>query len=114
MDVHSGDILALASVPSFDPNYFVRRGDFPARLLRAHGELEAEKNRATFELYAPGSIFKTIVGLGRARSGPGPDQRGHVPPNPQDPGHGYYKLMLPGRNGEETRPSRAPTTSPAR
>jgi penicillin-binding protein 2 len=59
MDVTTGDVLALASQPTFDPNVFVGR----------LGEQEFERlmpavfNRATYGGYAPGSIFKTIVGL---------------------------------------------------
>ncbi len=67
MDVHSGDILAMASSPAFNPNCFL------PSLLRADAqriaEQHAEKNRATQENYQPGSIFKTVVGLACLEAG---------------------------------------------
>ena len=68
MDVHTGDILAMASSPTFNPN------SFHAQLVRRPNaqriaELQAEKNRATQENYAPGSIFKTVVGLACLEAG---------------------------------------------
>ena len=71
MDVHTGDLLALASSPMFDPNAFLpslSRGD-SLRLA----ELHAEKNRATQENYQPGSIFKTVVGLACLEAGLDPN-----------------------------------------
>lgn len=49
MDPHSGELLAMASYPDFDPNRF---GDYPAEVLR---------NRAVLDLYEPGSTFKVIT-----------------------------------------------------
>ena len=73
MDVNTGDVLALASSPPFDPNFYVDRHNFPpdyySRVIEAEG---AEKNRATQENYAPGSIFKTIVGLACLEAGMDP------------------------------------------
>ena len=67
MEVHTGDILAMASSPTFNPNSFL------PSLSRAEsqrmGELHAEKNRATQENYQPGSIFKTVVGLACLEAG---------------------------------------------
>lgn len=47
-DPRSGEILALANHPNFDPNNF---WDFP---------LEAQRNRAVSDQYEPGSTFKII------------------------------------------------------
>ena len=67
MDVHTGDILAMASSPTFNPNSFL------PSLSQADGqriaEQHAEKNRATFENYQPGSIFKTVIGLACLEAG---------------------------------------------
>ena len=69
MDVWTGDVLALASVPSFDPNVFVPRIS-PAENERLQDpKLRPEINRATQENYAPGSIFKTVVGLACLEAG---------------------------------------------
>jgi penicillin-binding protein 2 len=71
MDVHTGDILAMASSPTYNPNSFV------PSLSRADAqrltETQAEKNRATHENYQPGSIFKTVVGLACLEAGLDPD-----------------------------------------
>ncbi|HMP81439.1 MAG TPA: penicillin-binding protein 2 [Verrucomicrobiota bacterium] len=77
MDVHSGDILAMVSSPAFDPNDFAQ-GITPERYRQVQ-ELTAEKNRATQENYAPGSIFKAIVGLACLEAGMNP---GHEIYNP--------------------------------
>jgi penicillin-binding protein 2 len=70
MDVNTGDILALASAPVFNPNYYVQ--GFPPGEYTRMQELTAEKNRATYETYAPGSTFKPIVGLACLEAGLNP------------------------------------------
>ena len=71
LDVTDGDILALASSPAFNPNSYL------PRLSRAESDriedLQAEKNRATQENYAAGSIFKPIVGLACLEAGLNPN-----------------------------------------
>lgn len=73
MDVNTGDVLALASSPAYDPNYYVDQHSFPSdyydQVVQSMG---AEKDRATQERYAPGSIFKTIVGLACLEEGMDP------------------------------------------
>jgi penicillin-binding protein 2 len=71
MNVHSGDVLAMASSPTFDPNDFAQ--GISVRKYRQLQALQAEKNRATYENYAPGSIFKPIVGLAALQAGLNPD-----------------------------------------
>jgi len=70
MDVNSGDILALASAPVFNPNDYVQ--GFPPGEYTRMQELTAEKNRATYEIYAPGSTFKPVVGLACLEAGLNP------------------------------------------
>jgi penicillin-binding protein 2 len=73
MDVNTGDVLALASSPTYDPNFFLDRHSFPADYnKKVIADPGAEKNRATQENYAPGSIFKTIVGLACLEAGMDP------------------------------------------
>jgi penicillin-binding protein 2 len=71
MDVHTGDLLAMASSPTFDPNSYLPSLS-SAEWQRIAG-LHAEKNRATQENYQPGSIFKTVVGLACLEAGLNPD-----------------------------------------
>jgi penicillin-binding protein 2 len=86
MDVRNGDVLAMASSPTFDPNDFAQgiSRDKYAQLQ----EVSAEKNRATQENYAPGSIFKVFIGLAALEAGLNPDRTYMVDPDPENPGHG--------------------------
>jgi len=69
MDVNSGDVLALVSSPSLNPNSFIQ-GFTPDELARFNDlKLRPQINRATQENYAPGSIFKPIVGLACLEAG---------------------------------------------
>jgi len=90
MDVRNGDVLALASSPTFDPN------DFAQGLSREKyaqlQELTAEKNRATQENYAPGSVFKVVIGLAALEDGLNPERVYTVEPDPENPGHGCISV----------------------
>jgi penicillin-binding protein 2 len=90
MDVQTGDILALASSPTLDPNCYVQ-GITHAEWQRIT-ERQAEKNRATYENYMPGSIFKMVVGMAALESGWSPDQVIHVEPNPAQPTKGHIRV----------------------
>ena len=59
IDVHSGEILALASQPSFDPNRLADRvsSKYYDEVEKSGGWL----NRTTQGLYPPGSTFKVIT-----------------------------------------------------
>ncbi len=57
MDPNTGAILAIGSVPTFDPNRF---GDRAYR--KAHGE--NVRNRAVTDPYEPGSSFKPFIAVG--------------------------------------------------
>jgi len=52
MDPFTGEILALANYPTFDPNLYSEASAF------------ARRNRAVADYYEPGSAFKAIVGAG--------------------------------------------------
>ena len=90
MDVRNGDILALASSPTLNPNSFIPK--ISAQEYRHIAELHADKNRATYENYMPGSIFKTVVGLAALEAGWNPEKLIYVEPNPRDPEHGYIRV----------------------
>ncbi|WP_172292314.1 penicillin-binding protein 2 [Pseudoruegeria sp. HB172150] len=69
MDVQTGDILALGSAPSFDPNKFVRGisvADYSALLNNDHRPLA---NKSVQGTYPPGSTFKMITALAALEAG---------------------------------------------
>ena len=69
VDPRTGDVLALASAPGFDPNDFVP--SVPARLWNEllKDERRPLYNRATAGEYAPGSTFKPVTLLAALESG---------------------------------------------
>lgn len=75
MDVRTGDILAMVSSPSFDPNLFV--SGVPTRTYRALADYERRPltDKAIDGTFAPGSTFKPVVGLAALRRGVSPDRR---------------------------------------
>ena len=77
MDVRNGDILTMASSPTFNPNSFLP--SLSHADAQRIAELQAEKNRATQENYPPGSIFKPIVGLACLEAGLDPNSTMHNP-----------------------------------
>ncbi len=63
MDVENGDLLAVGSTPSFDPNKFVHgisSKDYNALLENPYRPLA---NKAVQGAYPPGSTFKMVVAL---------------------------------------------------
>ena len=69
LDVHSGEILALASLPSYDPN--VLTGGISGRQWReliSHPRYPLN-NKSIAGQYSPGSTFKMIVALAALESG---------------------------------------------
>ncbi len=64
LDPGSGDILAMVSVPTFDPGALGSTGE---ALLRDPGS--PLLNRATQGLYPPGSTFKTVTALAALEAG---------------------------------------------
>lgn len=69
LDAQSGEILALASYPTFDLNKFINRFTSEGWLdLQSDAEFPLE-NRVIRGLYAPGSIFKPVLALASLDSG---------------------------------------------
>jgi len=88
VDVNTGEVLALASNPTFNPEDFIKGID-----SKTWSELINDKsypllNRSTQGVYAPGSVFKVVPVVAALKEGViNPDTLVNCP--------GYYKL---GRN----------------
>ena len=88
----TGNILALVSKPGFDANQLaVHSGVESTSNYNAllNSKLEPLKNRATTELFAPGSVFKILVATAAIESGKYTPES--TLPNP-------VKFQLPGTN----------------
>jgi len=73
LDPNSGEILAMASVPSFDPNQFVPSISKTDWEKLAKDATDPLMNRA-INAYAPGSTFKLCTSLAGIRAGIGNNQ----------------------------------------
>ena len=74
MDVRNGDIICMASAPSFDANKFVKgmsRTDYAAL---AEYERKPLLDKALSATFPPGSTFKTMVALAALEKGISPDK----------------------------------------
>ena len=67
IDVHSGEILAMASNPDYDPNAWV--GGISVAEYNQIKENNSLFNKAISGSYAPGSIFKMVTALAGLESG---------------------------------------------
>ena len=68
-DPRNGEILAMASQPAFDPNWFaarISRREWNRLVADEHHPLQ---NRALQSTFAPGSVFKLVVALAGLESG---------------------------------------------
>lgn len=69
MDPHSGKILAMVSLPSFDPNLFTTGGDNTAISEIFSRSDSPVLNRVIGGTYPPGSTFKIVSSLAALASG---------------------------------------------
>ena len=69
LDVHSGDVLALVSKPSFDPNDFAGGIDAAIWKRLLSDKLKPIQNRAISGQYPPGSTYKAIVAAAGLEAG---------------------------------------------
>mgnify|MGYP003674888503 FL=1 len=63
MDIRNGDVLALSSVPGYDPNEFVTGLSSKSWRRLINDPYAPLTNKAISGLYAPGSTFKMVVAL---------------------------------------------------
>ena len=63
LDINSGEILSMVSVPTYDPNLIIKKPNVEYWNSLITNPLSPLTNRAIQGLYAPGSTFKMIVAL---------------------------------------------------
>jgi penicillin-binding protein 2 len=85
LDPKTGEILALVSSPSYDPNWFTRRVTPEEWSSLLSDERHPLQNRAIQNTYSPGSVFKIFLAYGAAA-------RGWVDPDARVfcPGHAVF------------------------
>ncbi|HKS46641.1 MAG TPA: penicillin-binding protein 2 [Amycolatopsis sp.] len=91
MNPKTGEILAMVSTPSYDPNQLATHDGTAQRNAWAAFSDESRKpmlNRAISETYPPGSTFKLVVAAAELESGGGPTTPVSNAPN----------VILPGTN----------------
>jgi penicillin-binding protein 2 len=69
MDPMDGEILAMASSPSFDPNMFIKGFDRETWKKMIGGKHHPLQNRVLAGQYPPGSVFKIVVALAGLQEG---------------------------------------------
>ncbi len=66
IDVNSGEVLAMASYPTYDPTIFTK--PLSSKLYQELNEKGVFPNRAVFD-YSPGSTFKMVIGAAGLQEG---------------------------------------------
>ena len=97
MDVRTGDVLAMVSSPSINPVYSENSSEW-----MTDEKLRPAINRATQDIFAPGSIFKVIVGLAALEAGLNPENFYVVHADPTRAGTGC--IYVGKRKIEDTAP----------
>ncbi|MFP6712352.1 MAG: penicillin-binding protein 2 [Rhodospirillales bacterium] len=69
MDIHTGEVLTLASTPTFDPNAFNRGLSQAEWKALASNPGSPLNNKAIAGQYSPGSTFKMVVALAALEKG---------------------------------------------
>lgn len=96
IDVHDGSILAMASMPAFDPNSFSDGiSQLEWDMLSGDDHLPL-MNKVLQGLYPPGSTFKPATALAALRAGVDPDRTVHCPGGYQL-GNRFFRCL--GRHG---------------
>ncbi|MBO6867427.1 MAG: penicillin-binding protein 2 [Thalassococcus sp.] len=69
MDVETGDVLACASAPTYDPNKFVRGISVADYAIYRDNEKRPLASKTVQDAYPPGSTFKMITALAALEAG---------------------------------------------
>ncbi len=102
MNPENGDILAMASSPSYNPNDFIPRLSNQQMAYLNDSNLRPMINRASQERYPPGSVFKIVTALACLESGIDPTERYIVQPDPTNPSRGC--IYVGNRKIKDTAP----------
>lgn len=87
MDVRNGDVLAIASSPTFDPNEYIT-GVSPEERARLFDPiLSPQLNRAIGGAFAPGSTFKIVTAIACLENGLDPNEVFDSPGEYRVPGY---------------------------
>jgi len=90
MDLKTGEMLAMLSNPSFDPNVFVESGRDRDRIKLMKSTRKPLVNRSIVSAYPPGSVFKLVTALAGLETGKiTPHTTFHCP--------GYFRLSARSR-----------------
>jgi penicillin-binding protein 2 len=95
VDPNNGDILAMASVPSYDPNIFIPSVNAADWKKITDDNTDPLTNRAV-QCYAPGSIYKVVTALAELRAGI-PPTRTFTCTGGVQYGNKYMKCWIAGR-----------------
>jgi penicillin-binding protein 2 len=85
MDVNTGEVLAMVSLPSFDNNLFSGTVDEAQLQQLLDNPAKPLVNHAIAEMYPPGSIFKQVTGVAAL-------QEGVATPGTTITSHGYITV----------------------
>ncbi|MEP6663911.1 MAG: penicillin-binding transpeptidase domain-containing protein, partial [Verrucomicrobiota bacterium] len=89
MDVRNGDVLAMASAPTFDPNVFPNGISTEEWQKLNDDKYRHMFNRATYGAYPPGSTLKILTAIACFEAGVlNPREIFHVDVDPQNPPKG--------------------------
>jgi penicillin-binding protein 2 len=69
MDLDSGDLRAIASAPTYDPNLFVRGISFSAYKELRENDRRPQASKTVQDAYPPGSTFKMLTALAALDAG---------------------------------------------
>ncbi len=99
MDIHSGEIYALASYPGFDPNHFTG-GISHERYEELRSDLALPlTNKAVAGQYPPGSTFKMVTALAALEAGVVTEGTYAFCPGHYDFGNGRFHCWKKGGHG---------------
>ncbi len=69
LNADTGEVLAMASMPTYDPSVFVNHGQNQERIDLLNDPEEPMKNRGYQDVYPPGSVFKIVMAAAAMEEG---------------------------------------------